>query len=649
MMGIEFERIPKRKSVIAILIAEERDIVTARQRARSIAEIVGFPTQDQVRIATGVSELSRNAWQYAGGGRIDFSLDLDSRPQALWVEVGDRGKGIADPEAVLRGDWKSSTGMGVGLSGTRRLMDRFHIATKPGVGTTVYFAKEIPGSSRLLSMGDLGQLASSLASDSAVNPMVELEHQNRELLHTLHVLRTRETELEERQRELRRLNVEMEETNRGVVALYAELDEKATALRRADSVRSRFFSHMSHVFRTPVSSVLALTQLLLRRMDGDLSPEQERQVNYIRQSALDLNEMVNDILDFAKAEAGKIEIRTAEVQLADVFGAVRAVMRPLASNEAVALIFDDPPPHLKVITDETRLAQILRNLISNALKFTEQGEVRVRVLPTQGSPKQGSAKQGSTTQGSITQGSINDDPWIRISVRDTGVGVPPEHQDRIFEDFAQVENKIQRHVSGTGLGLPLSRRLAELMGGTLTIVSQVGLGSDFVLTLPHLHRRPPSSAVNSELAGDDSTSDSTSDSDSTILLIDDDATAIYLTRQLFRGAPYRIVETTDPMDAAERARFERPILIVLDVSMPGKNGFEVLEELHSDPSTRDIPVVIQTSRTMLPVDLDRLAGRPLAIMSKKPGDRVAALEAIRRVLGNDTLFADQPEFENNPG
>ena len=135
--------------------------------------------------------------------------------------------------------------------------------------------------------------------------MAEFRRQDHDLLEVLDVLNAREADLEQRHAELDRLNVELQETNRGVVALYAELDERASALRRADEMRSRFFSHMSHEFRTPVSSILALTQLLLRRVDGDLTAEQERQVNYIRQSGRDLNEMINEILDFAKAGSGE--------------------------------------------------------------------------------------------------------------------------------------------------------------------------------------------------------------------------------------------------------------------------------------------------------------------------------------------------------
>ena len=180
-----------------------------------------------------------------------------------------------------------------------------------------------------------------------------------------------------RQAELSRLNQELEETNRGVVALYAELDEKAVALRRADELKSRFPLHVSHEFRTPLNSILALRQLLIRRADGDLSAEQERQVDYIRTAAGELSEMVNDLLDLAKVEAGKTEVRLGGLDVGHLFRALRGIMRPLAVNDAVALVFEEPAEGLTIQSDEAKVSQIVRNLISNALKFTEHGEVRV--------------------------------------------------------------------------------------------------------------------------------------------------------------------------------------------------------------------------------------------------------------------------------
>jgi signal transduction histidine kinase len=599
------------KPVLSVNIEHEKDLVTARQRARQLSALLGFSEQDQARIATAVSEIGRNAYRYANGGRLDFSMDLQARPQILWMQVSDRGRGIDDLESVLAGTYISETGMGLGLSGTRRLMDEFQIASSPGQGTTVRFGKSLPAGAKRVETADLGRICSTLLQEKPAGAVAELDSQNRMLLQALDSLRLRESELERRQQDLARLNVELEETNRGVVALYAELDEKAAALRRADEMKSRFLSHVSHEFRTPVNSVLALTRLLLLRSDGELSPEQEKQVGYIRDAAQQLADIVNDLLDLAKVESGKTEIRPTWIDTGQFLGATRALMRPLASNEAVSLVFEDVSPPLSFESDESKLGQILRNLISNSLKFTQEGEVRVSA--------------GLSCSGDS----------IVFRVRDTGIGIAPADQERIFQEFAQIEHPIQKRVKGTGLGLPLSRRLAILLGGTLEVASGLGTGSTFTLTLPY---RPPmaapaehNEAVRRVLS-------------KTILLVDDEATSRYLIHRLLQGTGHQIVEAT-ASEAAERARFEAPALVLLDLAMPDHSGFEVLDQLKSDQATADIPVIIHTSKLMTEVDYARLGNRISAVLPKGTEGRRPALLAMREILDEPHLFCSEPEFE----
>jgi signal transduction histidine kinase len=601
--------------LLSVRIGEEVDIVSARQRARQIAALLGLHPQDQVRWATGVSEVARNAYQYAGSGQVDFSIDLKSRPQMLWVKVSDSGPGISDVATILGDAYESRTGMGIGLSGTRRIMDSFRIDSKPGNGTLVSFSKVIPSAKRLTA-ADVGKLSGQLAQRNPDGTFQELQRQNQDLLQTLEFLRLREVELDRRQEDLERLNVELEETNRGVVALYAELDEKAAALQRADELKSRFLSHVSHEFRTPVNSVLALTALLLRRADGDLSPEQEKQIGYIRQAVQELADMVNDLLDLAKVEAGKTEVRHSVVEVAPFLGAIRALMRPLATKESVALVFDDPPHGLVLETDESKLGQILRNLISNALKFTERGEVRVIASMS---------KDGRS---------------IEFSVRDTGIGVAPEHLDKIFQEFAQIENPLQRNVRGTGLGLPLSRKLAALLGGKLSVESAVDSGSTFTLVLP------------ARLSGEEAIPRLLDDGEShakTILIIDDEETARYITRHLFRNSGYRVLESSNGIEGAELARFEQPDLILLDIVMPGRSGFEVLDELKSDERTKHVPVMIHSSKNLSPSDYERLASRQTAVLPKEGKGRGDGLRAIRGILNDPNLFKEEPEFSESEG
>ena len=597
-----------RKPLLSLSIQAESDIVVARQRTRQLANLLGLAPADQVGIATAVSEIVRNAVLYAGGANVDFDLDLSSRPQFFWVRIVDQGLGFKDLQSVLDGQFQSKTGRGAGIAGARRLTERFEISAGPNGGAVVSFGKPLPNNTTLDGT-NLKPLALQLTQQPVPGPHDALREQNHDLMQTLDVLRTRESELEGRRTELERLNLELAETNRGVVALYAELEERAAALRRANELKSQFLSYVSHEFRTPVNSVLALTQILVRRTDGDLTAEQEKQVNFIRKAVEGLAEMVNDLLDLAKVESGKTKVRSGLVEVGQVVGAVRALMRPLATNEAVKLIFDEFPEGLTIETDEAKLGQILRNLVSNALKFTEEGQVRVSV---------------STSEGEVV-----------FSVEDTGIGIASEHLEVIFQEFSQIHHSLQGRAKGTGLGLPLSRKLAELLGGRLEVSSQAGVGSKFVLTIPEKLSVNP--------RGPAEMPDSADPASPIILVVDDEEASRYVCRHMFRGAPYRIIES-DALEAAERARFERPQLIILDLMMPGRTGFEVLDELKADPTTREIPVVIHTSKAITAADDIRLAGRHLGLLPKSGKNRKHALEAIRRVLGNTQLFSDEPEF-----
>ncbi len=255
------------------------------------------------------------------------------------------------------------------------------------------------------------------------------------------------------------LRAELDETNQGVLALYAELDQQAEQLREVSELKSRFLSYMSHEFRTPLGSILSMTRLLEDGMDGPLTDEQRRQVRFISASTSELREMVDDLLDLAKIEAGRITISPAWFDLMDLFSALRGMFRPLVEGNQVDLVFEDPPVMSLLYTDDKKLAQILRNFISNALKFTPNGQV---VVSTR----------------------LEGEAAVRFSVRDTGIGIPAELQSTLFEDFVQVDTPLQKRLRGTGLGLSLCKRFAELLGGHVGVESEVGTGSNFYVVLP---------------------------------------------------------------------------------------------------------------------------------------------------------------------
>jgi signal transduction histidine kinase len=290
------------------------------------------------------------------------------------------------------------------------------------------------------------------------------------------VLRENGERLRQRQEELERLNEELKDINRGMVGLYAELDEKASELRRADEIKTQFLSNISHEFRTPLNSIFALSNLLIERTDGELTSEQEKQVGFIRKAADSLLELVNDLLDLSKIRAGKIEVHPVEFDAATLFSTLRGMLRSLHVNPAVTLVFEEPEDLPLLYTDEGKVAQILRNFISNALKFTEGGEVRVSTRHDE--------KSGTVT----------------FSVSDTGVGIAREDQERIFEEFTQLANPAQSQFKGTGLGLPLCRKLAELLGGRIELESEIGVGSKFSVTLPVRYMRDNEASVVEEAA-----------------------------------------------------------------------------------------------------------------------------------------------------
>jgi signal transduction histidine kinase len=427
--------------ILNVGLSSEQDVVLVRQRARQVSRLLGFSPQDQVRIATAVSEVARGACQLGFGGRAVFQMrELDGRQcLEMTISAGANAAGAVLPdEAVVT---------------AHRLMDQCAIELDAGGAPVVTMCKMLPPQ-LWIGANQLAELGAQLAKDSPVaNSYLEVHQQNQELVSTL-------AELRERQEDLLGLTRELEDTNRGIVALYAEIEDKAERLRLADEMKSRFLSNTSHELRTPLSSIRALAQLLLDRLDGDLTQEQERQVKFIQKAANDLSELVNDLLDLAKIEAGKVDVQLAPVVVDNLFRALKGMLRPLVDEARVELVFETPDFEEAFESDEGKISQVLRNFISNALKFTEEGSVRV----------------GATWNRELDT--------ITFTVADTGIGISPENLQLIFEEFSQIEHPLQRRSKGTGLGLPLCRKLAELLGGRVEVESRVGAGSTFSLVLP---------------------------------------------------------------------------------------------------------------------------------------------------------------------
>jgi signal transduction histidine kinase/CheY-like chemotaxis protein len=572
--------------IVHIALTTERDVVQARHRARDVAAHLGLDNQDQIRLATATSEMARNAFRYARNGKVTFSLELET-PQRLEVTVSDSGPGIPNLDEILAGRYRSTTGLGMGIVGTKRLMDEFEIAAEP-TGTTVRMAKRIPHHLTTWTPRTALELNRKMRSRTPESPYEEIEQQNQELLKTLQELRSRQEELE-------LLNRELEDTNRGVVALYAELDERADYLRRASELKTKFLSNVSHEFRTPLNSIVSLARLLMDRLDGDLTAEQMKQVRYIESSARDLQEMVNDLLDLAKVEAGKIRIRPKRFEVHELFSALKGMLKPLlADNSSVDLIFEDVGELAPLHTDEGKVSQILRNLISNALKFTPNGQVRVSA-------------------------SMTEKREVLFTVADTGIGIAPEHHETIFAEFSQVEHPLQEKYRGTGLGLPLCRNLAVLLGGKIWLESETGKGSTFFVQLPTVY-------VGESMQLDESTALPAPEFHrAPVLILEDDEETANELESFLRNSEFQPILASTVAQAEVWTARHTPAAVVADIFIGDDQSWGFITRLHE--RLPELPLIV----TSVHNDPAMAVARGASLFLAKPVAQAELLRELRRL------------------
>lgn len=395
-----------------------------------------------------------------------------------------------------------------------------------------------------------GQTVSQLSE--AMSEVVELNR----------ALSRQKREIELQKERLEQTTRELDESNRGVIGLHNELADRAQTITRNSDVKTRLLANVSHELRTPLHTIRGLAGLLLDGTDGPINEEQKKQITFIRTAADELSQLVTDLLDLSKVEAGKVQLRPEKSTVSDLFAAMRGQMRPLLDpGRDVELIFDTPAEEIPLDTDIGKISQILRNLVSNALKFTEHGRVHV-----------------SATLG---------DAGLRITVADTGIGIGHEHHDAIFEEFGQVEHQLQKTVKGTGLGLSLSRKLAELLGGVLTLEhSEPGQGSLFALTIPTLHPEVRELAVIESRPIDPLRP--------VVLVVEDDRKTIFIYEKYLSMAGFQAVPARTTDDARRLIEKHRPVAIVLDIMLEGESSWSFLSSIKSAAETRDIPVLVVT-------------------------------------------------------
>ncbi len=472
---------------------------------------------------------------------------------------------------------------------------------------------------------------------------------NEELKLQTDALRESEQHLQQQQEELRQTNEELEQQTRALEGQQREMEEKNLALQEARRVieekakdlelsskyKSEFLANMSHELRTPLNSLLILSNLLRDNKDGNLTAKQVEFAAMINKSGVELLELINGVLDLSKVEAGKMDVNVEEMSLSGLASYIKQAFTHVADSKHLTLdVILEPNAPAAIHSDRQRIEQIVKNFLSNSFKFTERGGVTVRMF----CPPE-------TTR--LSQSGLKPQEAVAISIADTGIGIPPEKQQLIFEAFQQVDGSTSRKYGGTGLGLSISREFTRLLGGEIHVQSDVGKGSIFTLFLPkryvsdaqkqqseaaaHQPQRPSVAPVANtpqpfpsaealKQDGKDSVDRirddrlSCSPGDRSLLIIEDDPNFAKVLFDLGRGRGFKCLIAGDGAAGLQLAYQFLPSAILLDLLLPEIEGETVLEKLQSNPNTRKIPVHIMSAKDM-PSGLDNW---PIAGYLAKP-------------------------------
>jgi signal transduction histidine kinase len=430
-----------------IYVRREADIVKVRDRVRRLARELGFDQTTQIKITTAVSELTRNIYEYAKSGAITLAVAQLGHAAGIHITARDDGPGI-DAEtldAIMRGGYRSAHGLGIGLAGTRRLVDDFRIESADDKGTRVTIIKWLPPAQAAGLRERVEAVRAQFAELDEESAVEELEQQNRDLLAVL-------SELEEKREELERLNGELNRSNQ-------ELEEANAKLRELAELKEEFLAVTTHDLRSPLTVISGVISFFSSGRLGELTPEQQNMVAMMERNTHNLIELVNDLLDSAKIESGTLQLDFAPTELPALVGETCEAMSTVASEKGITVECHFPDDTPKVLADRAKLRRVLVNLVSNALKFTKK-------------------------DGRIDISGARAGKMIRVSVTDTGVGIPADDLPTLFDKYEQGRSRATRSEKGTGLGLYITRQLVELHGGEIKVESTVGKGSIFSFTIP---------------------------------------------------------------------------------------------------------------------------------------------------------------------
>jgi PAS domain S-box-containing protein len=417
------------------------------------------------------------------------------------------------------------------------------------------------------------------------------------------------TERREAKEALQRAHDELEQKT-------AELEQANMQLKRFDELKSTFLANMSHELRTPLNSILGYTDLLLDRVDGDITDEQEKSLRKVHRNAKHLLTLINDVLDISRIESGRMELELKPVNLKDLIGETVSALDPLIDKKGLVLetAFDEGLPLAQA--DPDRVRQVVTNLVDNAMKFTSEGRITVRAK---------ASEMGLTKD--------KRPKFVEVCISDTGRGIRKRDLNRLFDKFRTLDTLAASQYKGAGLGLSICKGLVEIQGGTIWVKSKYRQGTTFCFTLPvsagAMEQGEKALRQDYQVAG---VLEREKPRGIEVLVVDDEPDHVELIGKILKGEGYRITKAYDGEEAIESVKRSKPHLIILDLMMPNVSGFDVIDYLKVGKDTRGIPIIVVTGKELTREQMAALDGRVEKIVKKGFVGVEGILEQVRKTL-----------------